>query len=79
MPKLDRVIVSRMMVGICHMQVCAVKSATNKEILEVCNRDNPTGISSRWGKVLRKGTRDLKTAPVPCEKYPSRTHFLVSC
>jgi len=80
----DRVVVTKSFVGICHMQVCAVKDATDEEILEVCNRVNPSGTSAGWGVVVR----DLSQAwddsradmlPVECSDYKGRLHFLVGC
>jgi len=41
---MNRVTVSRCWVGFFGVQVCAVKDATDDEILEVCNRENPAGI-----------------------------------
>lgn len=41
---MDRVLVIRTFVGICHMQVCAVNDATDEEILAVCNHANPWNI-----------------------------------
>jgi hypothetical protein len=38
---LDRVIITKPMIGICFMQVCAVADATHREILEAANRKNP--------------------------------------
>lgn len=70
---MERVIVTRGMVGICHMQVCTVVNATDEEILAVANRENPSGTSLGWCKVLRDD------APVACDAYPRRRHFLVEC
>lgn len=69
---MDRVIVTRAMVGIAHMQVCAVEDATDEEILRVCNRENPSGTSLGWCEVYRQN-------PVVCLTYPERRHFLVGC
>ncbi len=74
---MNKVIVTRCVVGICHMQVCAVASATNKEILKVCNMENPSGVSP-WGKVIRKKTKS-DPGPVKCADDSKRKHFLVSC
>jgi hypothetical protein len=56
------------------MQVCAEADATDEEILEVCNRENPSGTSLGWCKVLKNDP-----ALVICEFYPERRHFLVEC
>lgn len=80
---MERVVVSRNMVGIVMMQVCAVPDATDEEILTVCNRDNPAGTKAGWSQVIRKeGPGPFGTAnkmPVPCIEYPGRMHFLVVC
>jgi hypothetical protein len=34
---MERVEITKAFMGICTMQVCAEKDATDKEILEVCN------------------------------------------
>jgi hypothetical protein len=70
-----RVIVTNPFVGICHIQVCAVKDATDKEILETCNRENMSGISHGWCSVIRTG----KGKPLKCASDPSRLHILVGC
>jgi hypothetical protein len=77
-----RVMVTRPMVGLVHMQVCACKDATNEEILEVCNRDNPAGTSGGWATVCRNtGPEEFwgQTMPTQCADDPGRMHFLVGC
>jgi hypothetical protein len=62
------------------MQVCAIDNASDEAILEVCNKENPSGTTGGWQKVERKSTKNWPNiAPVPCDDYPGRTHFLVSC
>jgi hypothetical protein len=66
------------------MQVCAVKDATDDEILEVCNRENPSGTSNGWSSVVREIQEDSmfrtkEALPVQCEEYPDRLHFIVLC
>jgi hypothetical protein len=81
----ERVMISRPVVGLLAMQVCAVEDATDEEILEVANRDNPSGTRNGWMKVIRKEgdvTPDAagnKGLPVDCEEVPGRKHFLVVC
>jgi len=79
----SRVLVTRIMVGICHMQVCAVEDATDEEILATCNAENPSGTSNGWCNVVRKDSDEddvfREQGPVPCEEMPGRKHFLVSC
>jgi hypothetical protein len=72
---LPRVVVTRAIVGIVSMQVCAVSDATDEEILAVCNRENPSGTSQGWTSVVREGAG----APVTCHDDPARQHLLVSC
>lgn len=81
---MEKVIVTRPMVGIAGMQVCAAKHATDEEILEVCNRENPAGTMNGWGDVVR-GRRDPSCVipdhhePVQCADFPDRIHLLVLC
>ena len=86
---MNRVIVTSCMVGLCHMQVCACKDATDAEILSVCNAENPSGTANGWVSVVRT----LEQAPAypespeiaaqqlpgPCADNPERLHFLVEC
>jgi hypothetical protein len=74
---MKRVIVTLPMVGIAGMQVCAVASATDQEILEVCNAENPAGTSKGWSQVLRDPADSQ--APVVCASHPDRMHFIVYC
>ena len=78
---MERVEITQCMVGICHMQVCAVDDATDEEILEVCNSQNPSGTSGGWQEVVREELEfNIKEMlPRPCSDYPGRTHFLVAC
>lgn len=82
---MERVIVTNPMVGICHMQVCAVSDATDEEILSVCNRQNASGTSNGWSSVIREDAPSSETwptekmKPVACKDYPDRRHFLVAC
>jgi hypothetical protein len=80
---MNRIVVTRPFVGILYMQVCAVNDASDEEILEVCNRENPSGTTAGWGRVIRtlKDTcEDNKGAlPAICSEDKNRTHFLVVC
>lgn len=72
----DEIIVSRPFVGLCHAQLCAPADATDAALLEVANRDNPSGTKAGWTRVIRDGEGD----PVPCADDPlTRRHFLVRC
>lgn len=77
-----RVEVTRTMVGLCHMQVCAVVGATDEEILAVCNRENPSGTSLGWSRVIRANEEwlgEVGGGPIQCEKHADRQHYLVAC
>ncbi len=80
---MERVVVSRPVVFIGMMQVCAVDDAWDDEILEVCNQENPSGTTDGWSLVIRRPDGSLgqegNKAPVPCEDHPGRTHFLILC
>jgi hypothetical protein len=81
---MNRVKVTKCMVGICGMQVCAVKDATDEEILAVCNRENPSGTSNGWSEVVREidescAYRTKNMQPGQCETYEDRMHFIVIC
>lgn len=78
---MDRVVITRGMVGIVHMQVCAVPDATDQEILAACNRENPSGTSNGWAGVIRENNKDYSKQcwPGTCEEHPERKHFLVYC
>lgn len=75
-----RVIVTRPVYGVCHMQVCAAKDATDEEILAVCNAENQSGTEHGWSTVCRTDS-DVwgPTAPVVCADHPDRLHILVAC
>lgn len=80
---MNKVEITRPMVGICHMQVCAENDANDEEILTVCNRENPAGTSNGWSRVIREpaGTdwEPDTYAPEKCEDHEGRKHFLVVC
>lgn len=77
---MDKVVVTKCFVGICHMQVCAHKDATDEEILKVCNSDNPAGTSNGWATVLHEDSEFWgPTKPVQCVDDPDRLHYLVGC
>ena len=82
---MERVVVTRCLFNIATMQTCAVMDATDDEILAVCNRDNPSGTSLGWARVIRASDGEdsmfagPNTVPVPCADDPARLHFLVVC
>lgn len=78
---MERIIITKPMIGIFGMQVCAVQDATDEEILQKCNSENPSGTTAGWGRVVRhlRKQEPIKILPVKCEKYPDRKHFLIYC
>jgi hypothetical protein len=74
-PPLDRVSITCPVIGLCFMQACAVADATDEEILEVCNRENPSGTTGGWSCIIKRG----KGKPVKCADYPDRMHYLIEC
>ena len=81
---MDRVVVTRPIVGICLMQVCAEADTTDEEILAVCNCENPSGTTNGWSKVIRVAVEGSmfetdKALPATCADDSSRLHFLVLC
>ena len=80
---MDRVVISRYVFGITMMQVCAVKDATDEEILEVCNRLNSSGTEQGWVKVAREVDEKRMIfknhLPTQCGDNPDRLHFLIIC
>ncbi len=75
---MNRVVVTRGVIGICHMQVCAVSDVEDDEILTVCNRENPSGTTCGWYRVIRKDN-EYAQGPVVCSDDETRKHFIVSC
>jgi hypothetical protein len=77
---MNKVVVTRAIVGICHMQVCADKAATTAEIEEIANRENPTGlVSGRWRVVREVDEHWGDMRPVQCAEDPGRMHYMLSC
>lgn len=76
---LPRVLVTNIFCGLFYMQVCAVDDVTDEEILEVCNRENPSGTTGGWCGVVRDNSHPAgeNAAPGKCEDHTGRTHFLV--
>ena len=72
---MERVVVTRPVMGLLYMQVCAVEGATDEEILGVANSKNPAGTTNGWARVVRDG--EMK--PVPCEDHPGRQHLILVC
>jgi len=58
------------------MAVCAVADATDEEIIEACNQENPSGTQCGW-TIVERSPGDK--SPMDCNKYSFRTHFIVQC
>ena len=85
---MNRIEITRSIVGACHMQVCAEADVTDEEILRECNYRNPSGTKNGWSRVIRDDPEpgsfwapaEGKTlTPVPCANHPGRMHLLVAC
>jgi hypothetical protein len=81
---MKRVIITQPIFGICYMQVCAEADASDEEILEVCNSENPSGTTNGWAEVIRTveeehNYRIPNFQPVQCSEYSDRQHFLIVC
>lgn len=77
--QLDRVIVTRPILGITGMQVCCVKDATDEEILKVCNTQNPSGTTGGWQVVVRDENSKYAAGPVVCDDDKDRLHIVIIC
>lgn len=73
-----RVVVTQPFVGLLYMQVCAVDEASDEEILNICNNDNPAGTNLGWCHVIREDGEENQR-PGKCSDDTTRTHFLISC
>lgn len=77
---MNRVTVTNPCLGITGMQVCAISDASDDEILEVANRENPSGTMNGWTDVVRKVENgNEKMLPVSCSQEPGRIHLIVTC
>lgn len=78
---MNKVVINKAMLGIFNMSACADKNATDEEILEVCNRENPSGTSNGWVTVVRKNHPEApkESWPVICAADPNRLHFIIGC
>lgn len=76
---MNRVMVTQPMIGIFYMQVCAVADATDEEILEVANKDNPAGTRNGWSTVTREDHENEKIRPIICADDKNRKHFILIC
>jgi hypothetical protein len=79
----ERVVVTRPIVGFCHMQVCAVNDASDEEVLGAANSQNPSGTTAGWTRIVRSPEDAFgatNCGPVPCADSPGgRTHYMLVC
>lgn len=64
--------------GLVHCSVCASNTMTKKEVEIAVNKENPTGIESKW-VVSKDKFSDGAKNPNQCEKRADRKHYLLSC
>ncbi len=64
--------------GIASMQVCAQKDATDEEILNVCNAENPSGTRGGWSGVVREDEENYPGS-VQCDDNEDRLHLIITC
>lgn len=76
---MERVVVSNPFIGFTYMQVCAVADASDEEMLEVANTENPSGTTGGWSQVARENYKEENMRPVTCEDNPTRKHFILIC
>lgn len=76
---MKKAIVTNPMIGLCFMQVCADKEATDEEILAVANAENPSGTTNGWSEVVHENHENKKLRPVVCSDDPNRNHFILIC
>jgi len=79
---MDRVIITKM--AALSMQVCAIKDATDEEILLECNRQNLCGTTNGWCHVVRTISEDdpeiaKRSLPVQCADDENRIHLIIQC
>lgn len=72
---MDRIITTRGVLGFAQMQLCAVEDVSIGELITFANKDNPSGTDQGWVQV----ELDNKQAPIQCEKYPERKHYILTC
>lgn len=65
-------------VGLCNLSACVRKDMTREEVKAAANRNQPTGISSKW-KIAAK-FKGGEPSPCPCNDHPKeRLHYLLTC
>lgn len=67
---MDKHIVTK--TGALNVQVCS--EGTHDEALEWVKENSPSGTEHNWCEDERP-----EVAPVKCEQYPERTHYVFTC
>lgn len=66
-------------IGIVAMSVCVTNKSTKEEIEDWANKENPTGISSKW-TISTEDFQSGEPNPCPCNRHPkTRKHYLLTC
>lgn len=65
--------------GICTASVCSPTEMPAHEVVELVNREFPTGISSPWTLSDDETFANGAPNPTACERGPERTHRLLVC
>ena len=81
---MNDVVITKPMMGIFGMQVCAKKGTSDESILSVCNTENPAGTQNGWCRVFRhvdEGDTLLgeNCLPVQCKDHEDREHLIIIC
>ena len=58
--------------GLLDAQVCS--EGSYDEALDFVRSHNPAGTFFNWGK-----NEEGNFAPIKCERYPERTHYMFNC
>jgi hypothetical protein len=77
---MDKVIITRPIIGICWMQACVEDGVSDEEILSECNRLNPAGTQLGWSRIYQDDEEQEKTfRPVRCNDHSNRRHVILVC
>lgn len=79
---MEDVIVTKPMIGICHMQACVQKGVEDDHILKRVNELNLCGTINGWSRVIRKPLEEYDVEgqlPVQCVDYEDREHVIIVC
>ncbi len=74
---LDDVVIARSSIVAC--VACAPKKVPRKEVNELVNALNPTGIDSRWAITRKRKFPGGWPHPCPCDDHRGRVHYLLYC